>query len=259
MMRGALWAALLLAVVAGPAAAEEQPTAPGAGEPERAWCAEELETLPGEVCATEPAADAPRRDVLVVFLHGVIKQDTTWQWAQQRSIARAAKKNGFSVIMPRGRTGIGPKGMRDYWTWPTSVRAQKEIESELQLEWNAARSLLEKRRNKPFSKVLVFGFSNGAYYATSLALRGQLPVQGYAVFAGGAGAKYLVGPAQSVTRRAPIYVGWGSRDKAKKDPEGLARALKQLGWRHRTGARKGVGHTMTDSQISDAVDFLAGG
>ena len=34
----------------------------------------------------------------------------------------------------------------------------------------------------PFDEVFVVGFSNGAYYAGSLALRGKLDVAGYAVF-----------------------------------------------------------------------------
>jgi predicted esterase len=192
----------------------------------------------------------------VVFLHGVIKPDTTWQWAQQRAIARAAQRKGFSVLMPRGRRGIGPAQMKDWWTWPTSVAAQRAVEAELLAEWDQAQKTLESRRGKAFERVLVFGFSNGAYYATALALLGRLQVQGYGIFAGGAGAKYLVGPAKGTTRRPRIYVGYGLKDRAHKDPKGLARALKQLGWPHQENARKRGGHSMGDAQLDAAIDFL---
>ncbi|HMR74632.1 MAG TPA: PHB depolymerase family esterase [Polyangiaceae bacterium] len=220
------------------------------------WCAAELEALSDGVCAFEPAE--AKTDTLVVFLHGVVKPGTTWQWAQQRAIVRAAKRKGFSVLMPRGRRGIGPAQMKDWWTWPTSVAAQRAVESELTAEWAQAQKSLESRRAHDFRRVFVIGFSNGAYYATALALLGKLKVQGYGIFAGGAGAKYLVGPAKGTTRRPRIYVGYGLKDRAHKDPKGLARALAQLGWPHKANARKRGGHRMGDGQLDAAIDFLRG-
>ncbi len=199
------------------------------------------------------------QDTLVIFLHGVIKDGTTWQWAQQRAIARAAKKLGFSVLMPRGRRGIGPKGMRDWWTWPTSVKAQNALGKELRAEWQRDRDKLEAQRGKPFSKVFVFGFSNGAYYATAMALLGRSDnVDGFAVFAGGAAPAYLTNPARGVHHRPPIYVGYGLRDKSHKSPERLGKALKALGWRHRVGVSKRGGHSMPDAQLAAAIRFLSG-
>ncbi len=233
----------------------DAPAAPAPLQPKAPWCANGLETLGDGMCAFSP--DKPGADkTLVVFLHGVIKPDTNWQWAQQNAIVRSAKRKGFSVLMPRGRRGIGPAQMKDWWTWPTSVRAQRAVQAELFAEWKSARKKLEERQKAPFRKVLVIGFSNGAYFATALALLGTLPVNGYGMFAGGAGAKYLVGPARGTTRRPPIYVGYGLKDRAHKAPKGLAKALKSLGWPHKEGVRKRGGHSMGAAQLDQAIDYL---
>jgi predicted esterase len=212
----------------------------------------------GEVCHVAPSLRHRSPDTLVIFLHGVIEPGTEWQWSQQRAIARAAKVNGFEALMPRGRRGIGPRGMEDWWTWPTGTRAQQVVEAQLIEDWLAARRLLEQRRGAPFTRVVVMGFSNGAYYGASLALRGRLAVDGYALFAGG-GAEYLERQARRVRLRPPIYVGYGGRDPAgKKDGKALGGTLRRLGWKHRVVGRPSVGHSMTDAQLREAMDFLAG-
>lgn len=210
------------------------------------------------MCSYVPE-DPRASDTLVIFLHGVIKPDTDWQWAQQRAAMRGARRSGYSVLAPRGRRGIGPAQMKDWWTWPTSVRSENAIGDELRAEWTAARSALETAQGKAFRQVFVVGFSNGAYYATSLALLGKLKVNGYAVFAGGAGAKYLVGPARGTTRRPPIYVGYGLKDRAHKDPASLASALKDLHWPHKVNVRPRGGHSIGDAQLDEALAFLRKG
>lgn len=225
------------------------------------WCAPELESLGHDACAHVPAHEAPGPRTLVIFLHGVVKPDTRWQWAQQRGVARAADAHGFVVLMPRGRSGIGPKGMEDWWTWPTAERAQKGVEDELVAEWAAARAELEAR-GKPFDRVWVFGFSNGAYYATSLAVRAKLGgdaalrADGFAVFAGGSGASYLEKAARAQTKRPPFFVAWGGKDPAHDDQVKLAKMLRGLRWPTKSLGAKKAGHAMTDKQIAEAVRFL---
>lgn len=222
------------------------------------WCAPELERMSESMCSYAPPGDAPA-NTLVIFLHGVIKPETTWQYSQQRFLVRAARASGFATLTPRGRRGVGPGNMKDWWTWPTSHRAQQQVEAELIAEWRDARQKLEERRGKPFDRVWVMGFSNGAYYGASLALRGALPeVNGYGIYAGG-GGKYLERPGRAVPEkhRVPIYVGYGRRDKAaSKDSPAFARMLRQLGWKHRLVPRKNVGHSMTDAQLKEAVTYL---
>jgi predicted esterase len=257
MRRAVLALALSALVTSAPRAlAQDKAPASPAPLPAAPWCAPELTTLPGDVCAFTPTKEAPGPRTLVIYLHGVILPDSGWQWAQQRGAARAGARHGFTVLMPRGRRGIGPRTMEDWWAWPTAVAAQKGNEDTIVAEWDAARTELERRAGQRFERVLVFGFSNGAYYATSLALRGRLPVQGYAVFAGGAGAKYLERAAAKVKPRAPVFVAWGGKDAAHRDQVGLARMLKRIRWPSESMGSKRAGHAMTDAQVEAAVRFL---
>lgn len=248
---------LLLLVAAALRATPARAT--GDAEAPRPWCAPELEALTDTVCAYEPATEAadgsqrgPR--TLVIFLHGLVKRDSDWAWGQQRLMARMAKTHGISALMPRGRPAFGPGRDPDVLAWPTAQELQKDHEAGLLQEWAAARAEFE-RRSGPFQRVLVFGFSNGAYYATSLALRGKLTIDGYGVFAGGSGGKYSRLLAKQSAERVPIFVGYGTKDKARRDPRGLVTMLKSLGWPHRSKVER-IGHTVSDAQIRAALAFL---
>lgn len=216
--------------------------------------------LDGDICWAEPdkILEGPR--TLVIFLHGVIQPGSGWQYNQQRAALRAARTHGFSVLMPRGRRGIGPQGMTDWWTWPTGA-VHAEVETEVIQEWARARHEIEKN-GVPFERVWIFGFSNGAYFAASLALRARLAqareihADGFAVFAGGDGASYLEKSAKKQQIRAPIFVGWGGRDKAHKDQIRLARMLGRLRWPFRSAAAPRAGHVMLDKHVLEAVRFL---
>jgi predicted esterase len=234
-------------------AAAPGPAPPGARG--GAWCAPELGVLAHDVCFAPGAGTKGDRRTLVIFLHGVIQPDSGWQWTQQRGMAMAARRLGFTVLLPRGRRGIGPPGMTDWWTWPTAARAQG-IEPELFAEWQAARAELEQRDGKPFDEVFVFGFSNGAYYTTSLAARGRAPVDGYAAFAGGAGAKHIQNALRTTRDRKPFFLGIASKDKTTvKGARTLAKALAATGWPHRAESLP-VGHAVADRHLEHALDFL---
>ena len=193
--------------------------------------------------------------MLVIFLHGLLVDGTAWQWEQQRLMLRLAKTFEFAVLMPRGRNGIGPGRDPKVVAWPTSPKLRENLEDQLIAEWFAARDAVEKRVGS-FDRVVVFGFSNGAYYAASLALRGRLEVDGYGVFAGGSGNKFESLQAASAPRRVPIFLGYGTRDPDRKNQRALARLLKRAGWKHRVKSAR-VGHTVTNDQIAAALRFLA--
>jgi predicted esterase len=253
--------ACCFAALASSASLAAQPETP-------AWCATELETLSDGVCYFEapdpsqtavPAGTTPVRaapDTLVIFLHPLTKAESDWQWEQQRTMWTAAKKHGFSVLAPRGRRAIGPGRSPDVLAWPTSPKAQELVEDDLLEEWKRARTLVERRRGRPFAHVWVFGFSNGAYYATSLAVRDRFPAEGYGVFAGGSGGKYTQILGAKATHRAPIFVGYGTRDPAQKDMKSLVSTLKTIGWRFQVHTQA-VGHIVTYEQLRRAVHFLA--
>jgi predicted esterase len=229
------------------------------------WCAPELETIGETVCFFSPAASAQPEGkaaegagagdrTLVIFLHSLTGATGDFRLQQQRLVARMASAYGFTALMPRGRQGIGPGRDPAIVAWPTAAKMQEEYEDELVAEWMAAKAEAEKRVG-PFKRVLVFGFSNGAYYATSLALRGRLDVDGYGVFAGGSGGKYLRLLAARAPRRAPIFVGYGTKDPDHRHQRELVSLLRSMGWEHRVKADR-IGHTVSDAQIRGALAFL---
>ena len=222
------------------------------------WCDETLETLENDVCYTpgaQPEGDGKR--TLVIFLHGLVDGGTTWQHQQQKGMALAAKRLKFAMIAPRGRTGLGGKRKDDQIGWPTAEAARVEMEDALIEEWKIARRAIEARDQKPFDRVYVMGFSNGAYYASALALRGKLEVDGYAVFAGGSafpGAERL---AKATKNRKPLFVGVATKDSTAKDGASLVKLLKKLKWPHASSSKK-VGHVVADTQLEGAMTFLRG-
>ena len=237
---------------------------PEVGEPsgsDQPWCfqGEGIEALTPTVCHYSPAPPERAPETLVIFLHGLTKHGTTWQWNGQRGLARAAKAHGFEVITPRGRLGAGSSKYADHWNWPSSAQGQNTLEAEVLAEWKSAQDALEKRNGRPFKRVYVWGFSAGAYYAASLALRGRLGVAGYGIFAGGGAPKGVERWAKGTQPKPPIYVGYGHQDRARKDPARLGRALKAMGWKSLVVGRPKVGHSMTDAQVREAVAFLGSG
>ena len=78
----------------------------------------------------------------------------------------------------------------------------------------------------------------------------------YALLAGGSAA-YLRRQAAQTKHRPPIYVGYGHRDPAGRDSRKLGAALRSLGWPHKIVGRPRVGHTITDSQVREALAFFS--
>ena len=225
----------------------EAPTSPA-----QSWCAPEVEALPGGICHIDGRHDAGARRTLVIFLHGLVARGTTWQWTQHRAMARNAKNLGISVIMPTA-PAVGPGGSGGF-AWP-GMPASAAAEQALIDPWMAARRALEARNGAPFDEVFVMGFSSGAYYASSLALRGRLEVQGYALLAGGATSAAAPGPQ---VRRDPIFVG-----VCAKNPEtavgarALGSSLAVWRWPSRVDEQP-IGHMFGDVHVAHALTFLRG-
>jgi pimeloyl-ACP methyl ester carboxylesterase len=242
----ALFALLPALACAHAAIAQAAPATPATSS----WCAPEVETLPGGVCHVDGRREGRR--TLVVFLHGLIARGTTWQWTQHRAMARNAKNLGFAVIMPTA-PAVGPGGSAGY-AWPGAPPA-REIEQALIDNWLAAQRLLEERNGQPFDEVFVMGFSSGAYYATSLALRGRLDVNGYALFAGGATSST---PGPEVRRHAPIFVGVCARNpETAVGARTLGASLAAWKWPSRVDEQP-IGHMFGDAHVAHALAYLRG-
>jgi predicted esterase len=226
-----------------------------APNPVSPWCAPGLDAVTDTVCFYAPATNEPTSPrTLVIFLHSLVGVEGAFARQQQRLVQRHADRFGFSVLFPRGRAGFGPGRDPKVLAWPTARVLQEAHEEALIAEWRAARELVEKTRG-PFERTWVFGFSNGAYYGASLALRGKLKVDGYGVFAGGNGGRYHRLLARAARRRRPIFVGYGTKDPDHRRQRSLIALLDELGWPHASRADR-VGHTVSDAQMRAAVEFL---
>jgi predicted esterase len=214
-----------------------------------AWCGADAETLPGDVCYVDGRAKGAARRTLVIWLHGVIAKNTTWSWDHQRMLRRVAKQHGIELLFPRGVAGDS------VYAWPGTLQAQEKSEQALIDQWMSAKSQLEKRGERAFDEVFVFGFSSGAYFASSLAMRGRLDVDGYAVFAGG---QPMTAPATPVVRSAPVFVGVCANDKTTAaHSRAFAGSLVNAGIPRMVSEQK-VGHDVSEVHFAQALSYLRG-
>jgi predicted esterase len=218
-----------------------------------AWCAPEMDPLADDVCHIEGTPAPDGRRTLVIFLHGVIAKNTMWQWLQERGIARSAKQLHFEAIVPQAPR-VGPKGAGGF-AWPGGLGPSKKgpDEDALLEGWAHARRMLEERSGRPFDEVYVVGFSSGAYFATSLALRARLDVDGYILLAGGS-----PGSPGPDARPAPVFVGVCEQDHASA-PEArqLGHLLLSHGWPARIDEQP-VGHGVSDVHMAHALGWFRG-
>jgi predicted esterase len=208
-----------------------------------AWCARETEELPGDVCYLAGGAGAHR--TLVVFLHGAIAKGTTWQHNHQRGLLGLAKGNHVDVIFPKAP--LSDKGY--VWQGPRVL----DEEDRLVEGWMRAKQLLEKRAGRPYEEVFVMGFSSGAYFASTLAMRGRLDVDGYAVLAGGSSAPP---PPKPVRHWAPVFVGVCANDTTSaNDSRAFAAALATANI-PRAVSEQPIGHGMSHVHFAYAISYL---
>ena len=94
-----------------PALSDAEPAPPPS---KQAWCASELTTLTNGVCYFAPDKPAPKegeptpKRTVVIFLHGLTEEGHGWEHTMQKGMMLYAKKHQFSLLVPRGRNGVGP-------------------------------------------------------------------------------------------------------------------------------------------------------
>jgi predicted esterase len=230
--------ALYILFASAIANAEEQP-----------WCAPEIEALAGDACYLDGGykADAPKR-TLVIFLGGAAARGKTWQWNHMRGVQKLAAGIGFEAIYPKS-----PLTSRGYF-WPESSAGTKE-EDALIDNWMAAKRALEKRHNRSFDEVFVLGFSSGAYFASSLALRGRLDVDGYAVFAGGLPGGAVKTP---IVKFSPVFVGVCGEDEASAPHSRAFAGVLSAAGIPRMLDTQPVGHGLSHVHVHHALSWLRG-
>lgn len=205
------------------------------------------------MCLFVPSTQ-PTPKTLVIFLHSLVGSEPRAAWPQQLRMSKTAEAYRFAALVPRGRPGLGPGRDPRVLAWPTALELQQQVEQELLDEWRQALRRVEQERGR-FERVLLFGFSNGAYYASNLAFRDAFVTDGVAAFAGGSGSKYQRLLATRSKRRVPLFVGYGTQDPDHPRQVEMIRMLRAIDWPHRSRADH-VGHTVTDAQLRAALSYL---
>ncbi len=227
-----------IAAVATAAAAEDKP-----------WCAPEVVELSDHVCFYDGGVPESGRRTLVIYLHGMLATTPGFQYLQQRALAIQAKAHHFTVLFP-----TSPKVEGGYY-WPTSRPALETQEPDVLAEIARARTDVAAREGHPFDETFVVGFSSGAYYASSAALRGVLDVDGYIVLAG---ASSWARPQGADVKRAPIFVGVSASDgQTAEHSRAFAGTLAALHWPYRVEERN-VGHLVDWAFMAHGIAWLRG-
>jgi predicted esterase len=239
---------LWVATSAASASANESQSAPHVSV-SKPWCAPEVSELSDHVCYFDGGTPADGRRSLVVYLHGILGTTPGFQWLQQRAMAIHAKRLNFTVLLPTSPRVDGGYG------WPTSVAAQKDHEAEIVAGILKGRADLEQRLGHRFDETFVVGFSSGAYYASSLAARGALDVDGYIVLAGGAS---WVRNEMKATKRAPVFVGISAADRhTASQSRAFAGVLAGAGWPYRAEERNAT-HMVDWVFMAHGMQWLRG-
>lgn len=220
------------------------------------WCAPTLTVLTDRMCYYSPASQVSAADggTLIIFLHSLVSGAPGAAWEQQQRMQRMADTYHFTMLVPQGHPGLGPGRDPNVLAWPTAQELQLQYEAELLREWTDGKTRAEALHGK-FARVLLVGFSNGAYYASSIAFRERFDCDGVAIFAGGSGSKYQRLTAARAKKRVPIFVGYGLQDPDKPRQRQMIDMLRALGWPHRALAAK-VGHTVASEQVRAALRYL---
>lgn len=210
------------------------------------WCAPEVNELSDHTCWFDGGVPADGRRTLVIYLHGAYAATPGFQHLQQKALALMAQRHNFTLLLP-----TAPKSAGGY-VWPGSAEAQKDTEPAILANILASKKELEARAGKKFDETFVAGFSSGAYYGSSLALRSALDVDGFMFFAGGSG---WVKPAEG-GKRAPIFVAVSGADKqTAPHSRALGGTLAALGWPRRVEERD-VGHAVDWGFMQRAIGWL---
>jgi predicted esterase len=213
------------------------------------WCTAGLEALDDESCFVLPALaeGQPRR--LLVYLHGIVPPVPASPVKENLMtvVRNAVTRAGAAALVPRGVRGIGPRGSKDWWAWPTAPGKDEALARSLVARIVAEKKVLEAIAGAPFERTYVAGSSNGAYFVTSLAVRNELGADGYGAMSGG-------GPAR-ITARIPFYVGFGTHDEqSKRNGLALGRVLDAAAVPSRI-AEHPFGHGAREVYIDEAFAF----
>lgn len=242
--------AVLSAAGLGRAETLQQPMAP------RPYCAPEVNVVGAvedEACAFDGVPEGQEHKTLLIYLHGALPARHGVAYLQQRAMATHAKANGVTVLMPHAPETEG------FHFWPRSPEAIAAQEAGIVERIRDARRNLEEQMHVTFENVYVVGFSSGAYYASSLAVRGVLDdVDGYIVLAGGCAQPAPEESEEDVSSRVPVFVGINGGDPTTMGAaSNFAGELRGLKWPTRSEVQ-GTGHLVDGVLLAHGIAWLRG-
>jgi predicted esterase len=225
------------------------------------WCTDGMPALSDDVCYVLPEGASGPPKALLVYLHGIVPPvpDSPQKRTVQGAVLAASTRAGVAALVPRGRRGIGPGRERDWWAWPTTAEAHAQLTAGIVARWADAKRALEQLAGAPFERTYLAGSSNGAYYVTALALRGDVPAAGFPVDGFGAmsGGAASSAPAARIEAR-PFYVGFGAYDaESATRARSLAALLGAAHWPVRL-AEHPFGHGAHEVYLDEAFAFWEG-
>lgn len=248
---------VLSALVPPATRAEADPGAPITQPEVRAdWCIDGLAALDEETCYVPPREGGERR--LLIYLHGIVPPQTPREGADPKRtvetiVANAARRSGYAALIPRGRRGIGPAFAKDYYAWPTTASDYSKYASSMIASFVLHKEALEKITG-PFARTYLAGSSNGAYFVTSIALHGAMPIDGFGAMSGGSPGAMRASMLTAVPPRA-FYVGVATADPTTRDgSKALGALLTAAKWPNRL-AEHPLGHGAREVYLDEAFAF----
>ncbi|MDB4938214.1 MAG: hypothetical protein JWP87_5186 [Labilithrix sp.] len=218
-----------------------------------------MKGLDDDCCYVAP----PGATRLLVYLHGIVppQKDSVQKQTVQSAVMNAASRAGVAAIVPRGRRGIGPEGARDWWAWPTSPGTHAQMVKEIVERWSVLKKKLEQSLALTFERTYLAGSSNGEYFLSAIAQRGDADALGFALDGYGAMSGGATGGrgAAALNRRAPrpVYVGFGTYDaETKTGARALAAVFESAHWPVKL-AEHPFGHGAREVYLDEAFAFWA--
>jgi predicted esterase len=190
---------------------------------------------------------------LVVYLHGIVPPTaTSRQKTKVESIvARAARRDGFAALLPRGFQGYAGKKHPGWWGWPTDeVSFRKHVDA-LSERFAAERHELEQRAGRAFEKVYLAGSSAGAYFVALVVLHGGMQADGFGVMSGGSGYASTTLEGRPAV---PLYAGFGTYDSVGPAARAFAESLSKRGWPVCVKAHA-LGHGAQEVYLDEGIAF----
>jgi predicted esterase len=236
------------------ARAQAEPTPPIV---ESSWCADGLDPVEGGACFAAPSE--PRHPVtLVVYLHGRYADDGVREEADRQSrLARLATERGFALLAPHGARGeCSAPAYGAYFCWPSNPRNAGDGPAFVA---RFAPAVARARRRLGPGPNVLFGFSNGAYFAALIATRALARFDAVVVAHGGPpwsdSDESPLGAVDAGASAPPMLLVTADDDAADPEMRKLDGTLTLAGWPHALVAREG-GHSLPDWDIDVALTFF---